>query len=592
MFMSPEKMTPLMGAIMFEGHPETSLTTQAFHVDFIPAFSQIPSVFVALSGLDSDHCKNTRVMLNVQNVTSNGCDIVANSWCDTIIWGGRISWIATENPCNNIGDATLNNLAGDTDHRSRDMPISKTVDVVFDKIYSREGPCPEVVAMISGLDTDCNKNMRISVSTDNITHTGFRINARTWLDSYVYAIKVSWFATTSSDVRCTTYKSNENDMKIFCGGHGEEKRKSYWDKPYSTLRPSNGMDNTSVGCITGFTEIDTDSGRNTRIFCNEDVNPTETSCRFSVGTWSDSSIYNVGVSAISAICGAPLKKMRVRLQDIEFPSDYDVLLPFIAEGYFGRTYRAKHKIDKNDYCLKLFKHDITNHQVTIQRELNNLISLPYHVNIVRYHCCTIVNGKLFIITEYINGCQFHKLKNPECDILRRPEGLLKIVSMATQLFEGLSHLHISPIVHRDLHPGNILIKYMPGSSKDIDFLSPGSIKIIDVGNAVTLGDHNMRDMTPMGGAYSYYSPERARQGPFNEKDDVWAAAIILLEILIAESFSPHDTTAMKFAEKSISKFPSLGKILRRVLSEHDEAERRPSSKDIYGQLNHLRSTLV
>jgi hypothetical protein len=66
----------------------------AFPITFPELFSNPPLVVAALSGLDVDHSANTRVRLQVQNVTATGFELVVITWGDTILYSVWGMWYA------------------------------------------------------------------------------------------------------------------------------------------------------------------------------------------------------------------------------------------------------------------------------------------------------------------------------------------------------------------------------------------------------------------------------------------------------------------------------------------------------------------
>lgn len=53
---------------------------------------------------------------------------------------------------------------------------------------------PKVEVMLSSIDTERGANTRLTVSTANITSTGFDVTITTWGDSRVYGVKANWIA--------------------------------------------------------------------------------------------------------------------------------------------------------------------------------------------------------------------------------------------------------------------------------------------------------------------------------------------------------------------------------------------------------------
>jgi eukaryotic-like serine/threonine-protein kinase len=134
--------------------------------------------------------------------------------------------------------------------------------------------------------------------------------------------------------------------------------------------------------------------------------------------------------------------------------------------------------------------------------------------------------RLYIAMEYIEGFDLNALLR-QCtdrDAPLPPEHALGIVA---DVLEGLDYAHRCTtdtgtslgLVHRDVSPSNILISY------------DGEVKLCDFGIAhahdVVSADKN----EALKGKASYMSPEHARADALDARADVFAAGIILWELL-------------------------------------------------------------
>ena len=117
----------------------------------------------------------------------------------------------------------------------------------------------------------------------------------------------------------------------------------------------------------------------------------------------------------------------------------------------------------------------------------------------------------FIQMEYCSGCPMnyylsHRKKVPS-----------KILTsyIFFQMCYAVKHIHESDIIHRDLKPGNIFIMN--------DYL----IKIGDFGLALYFN----KTLNEQGGTYLYQSPEQIQEQPYDQKVDIFALGVILVELL-------------------------------------------------------------
>jgi eukaryotic-like serine/threonine-protein kinase len=95
----------------------------------------------------------------------------------------------------------------------------------------------------------------------------------------------------------------------------------------------------------------------------------------------------------------------------------------------------------------------------------------------------------------------------------------KTIDIAFQIALGLDHAHKHKIVHRDIKPSNIMIT-PDGVAKIVDFGLAGLIKSeIETVSGETAG------------TIGYMSPEQTLGKPVDQRTDIWAWAIVLVEML-------------------------------------------------------------
>ena len=101
----------------------------------------------------------------------------------------------------------------------------------------------------------------------------------------------------------------------------------------------------------------------------------------------------------------------------------------------------------------------------------------------------------------------------------------RTLDLVVQVLEALSAAHSENIIHRDLKPANVLIARERDIAVVVDF---GLAKIIVGGGAGTtsLTKHNMLFGTP-----EYMSPEQARGDDLDARTDIYAAGVMLYEML-------------------------------------------------------------
>ncbi|HEY8039343.1 MAG TPA: serine/threonine-protein kinase [Polyangiaceae bacterium] len=120
-----------------------------------------------------------------------------------------------------------------------------------------------------------------------------------------------------------------------------------------------------------------------------------------------------------------------------------------------------------------------------------------------------------------------RIEGPALDTLLKQDGpllLTRAVTIVLDICEALREAHAQGVIHRDLKPGNVLLR---GGDRAVvvDF---GMAKIVTGGGTGTtqLTEHNMVFGTP-----EYMAPEQARGDELDARCDVYATGIILYELL-------------------------------------------------------------
>lgn len=120
-----------------------------------------------------------------------------------------------------------------------------------------------------------------------------------------------------------------------------------------------------------------------------------------------------------------------------------------------------------------------------------------------------------------------KIEGPALDQLLREEGPLAIeraLDIALQVCAALASAHAQGVIHRDLKPGNVILKH----GNEVFVVDFGMAKILTGGGTGTTGltAHNMVFGTP-----EYMAPEQARGDELDARCDVYAVGVLLYELI-------------------------------------------------------------
>jgi serine/threonine-protein kinase len=138
-----------------------------------------------------------------------------------------------------------------------------------------------------------------------------------------------------------------------------------------------------------------------------------------------------------------------------------------------------------------------------------------HANIVE--CLDIAKtpeDAYFAVTEYVDGCNLKALV-AQRERLAVPEA----IRVTIECCKGLAHAHSRNLVHRDVSPQTVLLS------------SSGEVKLADFGLAKVNSQIESSDPGIVKGKFSYLSPEAARGVDVDHRGDLFAAGIVLWELL-------------------------------------------------------------
>jgi serine/threonine-protein kinase len=209
----------------------------------------------------------------------------------------------------------------------------------------------------------------------------------------------------------------------------------------------------------------------------------------------------------------------------------------IARGGMASVYEAHDLRLARDMAVKIMHDDLgddTDFASRFVREARAAARIS-HPNVVAVTDQGDDRGRLFIVMEHVRG---HTLR----DAVREhaPMAPARALALMEQVLQALAAAHGQGIVHRDIKPENVLIS------------TTGEVKVADFGLARALGADTQHTRTGgvVIGTVSYLAPEVIEHGHADARTDVYAAGVLLFEMLTGRK--PHGgDSAIQIAWKHV-----------------------------------------
>ena len=209
----------------------------------------------------------------------------------------------------------------------------------------------------------------------------------------------------------------------------------------------------------------------------------------------------------------------------------------IGRGGFGAVYEAFDPELGRTVALKALKPGRRKHRLLeewIKKEAEAVAKLDHAAIVTLFDVGTCPAGA-YLVMELLHG------ETLDHRIARGALPVDEALRIAEEMAQGLAHAHSRGVLHRDLKPANVFLCH------------DGRVKLLDFGLAHLLGTEGASG----GGTPAYMAPEQAAGAAVDERADVYAAGMVLGEMLtgkrpVAPSAPPELTGVPRPVAKAIS----------------------------------------
>jgi eukaryotic-like serine/threonine-protein kinase len=255
----------------------------------------------------------------------------------------------------------------------------------------------------------------------------------------------------------------------------------------------------------------------------------------------------------------------------------------IGAGGMGVVYKALDVKLERTVALKFLPNDFAvsaRDKKSLLREARAASALD-HPNIgVIHQIEESEDHQLFIVMGYYEGQTLAQ---------KLSRGLIPVgetLDLAIQIARGLSAAHARNIVHRDIKPSNIII-----TKDDV-------AKIVDFGLARVVASISSTQSISSTGTLPYMAPEQILGEPIDQRADLWALGVILVQMITgSHPFVRPNTGAMTFAilnqpPAALDAVPTAVRpIAYRALSKKPEG-RYPGADELLRDLEAARAVIA
>ena len=238
----------------------------------------------------------------------------------------------------------------------------------------------------------------------------------------------------------------------------------------------------------------------------------------------------------------------------------------LARGGMATVYEAHDNRLDRTIALKVMHPSLADDEEFVSRFIREAHSAARlsHPNVVAVYDQGADQGNVFLAMELVRGRTLRDLINEYGHL--GPRLALEVIE---PVLAALGAAHQAGLIHRDVKPENVLLS------------DDGRVKVADFGlaRAITEASSHTTTSGVLMGTVAYLSPEQVTRGVADERSDVYAAGILLYEMLTGRK--PYDgETAIQVAYRHVhDDVPPPSALVPGLPAELDHLVARATNRD-------------
>lgn len=219
------------------------------------------------------------------------------------------------------------------------------------------------------------------------------------------------------------------------------------------------------------------------------------------------------------------------------------LRQMIGRGGMAEIYLGQHLTLNRSVAVKVLYGHLVTDPASLKRfhEEARAVASLRHPHIVQVYDFDVIEGRPFIVMEYIEGVSLAEVMQ-RAHQLRTRLSFADILRMLTQVASALDYAHDKGIIHRDVKPSNVMLRGARSTFAAAASLPPDAHSVLtDFGVARVTNATSHTASGTLLGTPAYMSPEQIRGQAIDARTDVYSLACMAYELVAGRlPFDPQD----------------------------------------------------